>query len=49
MQVFSHHAIPLAGSDTARLQFGNWTNASQAIPLVITHNGQQSTQTLTNQ
>jgi hypothetical protein len=49
VQVFSHKAIPLAGGDTAELQFGNWTNTSQGIPLVTTHNGQQSTQTLTNQ
>jgi hypothetical protein len=49
VQVFSHHAILLAGGDTAELQFGNWTNTSQGIPIVTTHNGQQSTQTLTNQ
>jgi hypothetical protein len=49
VQVFSHGAIPLTGGDTAELQFGNWTNTSQGIPLVTTHNGQQSTQTLTNQ
>jgi hypothetical protein len=49
VQVFSHHAILLAGGDTAELQFGNWTNTSQGIPLVTTHNAQQSTQTLTNQ
>jgi hypothetical protein len=49
VQQFNHGAIPLAGGDTADLQFGNWTNPSQGIPLVITHNGQQTTQTLTNQ
>jgi hypothetical protein len=49
VQIFRHSAIPLAGSDTAELQFGNWTNTSQGIPLVTTHNGQQTTQTLTNQ
>ena len=49
VQHFSHDAIPLAGGDTADLQFGNWTNPSQGIPLVTTHNGQQTTQTLTNQ
>ncbi|HWU37840.1 MAG TPA: hypothetical protein VN203_09300, partial [Candidatus Acidoferrum sp.] len=49
VQVFSHRAILLAGGDTAELQFGNWTNTSQGIPLVTTHNGQQTTQTLTNQ
>jgi hypothetical protein len=49
VQVFSHNAIPLAGGDTADLEFSNWTNTSQGIPLVTTHNGQQSTQLLTNQ
>jgi hypothetical protein len=49
VQQFSHDAIPLAGGDTAELQFGNWTNPNQGIPLVTTHNGQQMTQTLTNQ
>jgi hypothetical protein len=49
VQHFSHDAIPLAGGDTAELQFGNWTNPDQGIPLVTTHNGQQTTQTLTNQ
>jgi hypothetical protein len=49
VQVFRHNAVPLAGGDTAELQFGNWTNTSQGIPLVTTHNGQQSSQTLTNQ
>jgi hypothetical protein len=49
VQVFSHNAIPLAGADTAQLQYGTWTSTSQGIPLVTTHNGQQSTQTLTNQ
>jgi hypothetical protein len=49
VQVFRHSAIPLAGGDTAELQFGNWTNTSQGIPLVTTHNGTQTTQMLTNQ
>ena len=49
VQVFRHDAIPLAGGDIAQLQFGNWTNTNQGIPLVTTHNGQQSTQTLANQ
>ena len=49
MQNFRHDAIPLTGGDTAELQFGNWTGPSQGIPLVTTHNGQQTTQTLTNQ
>jgi hypothetical protein len=49
VQDFSHNNIPLAGGDTAELQFGSWTNPSQGIPLVTTHNGQQSTEILTNQ
>jgi hypothetical protein len=49
VQEFVHDAIPVAEGETAELQFGNWTNPSQGIPLVTTHNGQQSTQTLTNQ
>jgi hypothetical protein len=49
VQVFNHSDIALGNGDNADLEFGDWTNASQGIPLVITHNGQQSTQTLTNQ
>jgi hypothetical protein len=49
VQVFRHDAIPLAGGDKAELQFGNWTNPSQGIPLITTHTGQRSTQTLTDQ
>jgi hypothetical protein len=49
VQVFSHDAIPLAGGDTADLEFGNWTSTSQGIPLITTHNRQQTTQILTNQ
>jgi hypothetical protein len=49
VQVFTHDAIPLAGGDLAQLRFGNWANTSQGIPLVITHHGQQSTQTLADQ
>ncbi len=49
MQVFNHSAIPLTGGDQAQLQFGGWTSASPTIPLVTSHNGQQSTQALTNQ
>jgi hypothetical protein len=49
VEVFDHNAIPLAAGDKEQLQFGNWTNASPGMPLVITHNGQQSTQTLNNQ
>jgi hypothetical protein len=49
VQVFRHDAIPLAGGDTAELQFANWTSPGQGIPLVTTHTGQRSTQTLTDQ
>ena len=49
VQVFEHRAIPLAGGTAAQLQFGNWTNASQGMPLVTVQSGQQSSQTLTNQ
>jgi hypothetical protein len=49
VQVFDHNAIPLVGGDSAQLQFGNWTNTSQGIPLVVTKGGVQSTQTLTDQ
>ena len=40
VQMFSHCAIPLTGGHSVELAFGNW---------VTTHNGQQTTQTLTNQ
>ena len=49
MQNFRHDAIPLTGGDTAELKFGNWPNPNQGVPLITTHNGEQSTQTLTNQ
>jgi hypothetical protein len=49
VQVFNHSAIPLVGGDLAQFQFGNWTGTDQSIPLVTSHNGQQSTQTLANQ
>ena len=49
VQVFSHHAIPLTGGDTADLQFGGWTNPNQGIPLVTTHNEHQSTESLSDQ
>jgi hypothetical protein len=42
-------AIPLAEGDIVDLEFGNWTNTSQGIPLVTTHHGHQTTETLTNQ
>ena len=32
VQVFSHNAIPLAGGDTAQLQFGNWTQHQPGHP-----------------
>jgi hypothetical protein len=48
-QVFSHQGVPLAGGETAALQFGNWTNAGQGIPLQTTQSGQQTTQILGNQ
>jgi hypothetical protein len=49
VQSFRHRAFPLSGGDTAEIQFGNWTNPSQGLPLVTTHNGQQTTQILTNE
>jgi hypothetical protein len=49
VQVFDHKAIPLAGADIARLEFGNWTKTSQDIPLVVTRHGQESIQTLADQ
>ena len=49
VQVFDHNAIPLAGADIAQLQFGDWTNASQGLRLLVTHDGQRSTQTLADQ
>jgi len=35
--------------DRAQLQFGNWTTSTQGIPLVLSHNGQQTTQVLADQ
>jgi hypothetical protein len=49
VRTFNHDRISLAGGDTAELQFDNWTNTNEGIPLITTHNGQRSTQTLTNQ
>jgi hypothetical protein len=49
VHVFAHNAIPLVGVDRAQLQFGNWTTSTQGIPLVLSHNGQQSTQVLADQ
>jgi hypothetical protein len=48
-QVFGHDGISLAGGDSAELQFGNWFDTSQGIPLVTTHDGLQTTQTLSDQ
>jgi hypothetical protein len=49
VQVFHHSSIPLVGGDQAQFEFDNWTSTNQGIPLVTSHNGQQSTQTLANQ
>jgi hypothetical protein len=49
VQVFNHAAVPLASGDLVQLQFGNWTGDGQTIPLTTTHNGQPSTQSLTNE
>jgi hypothetical protein len=48
-QSFSHKAIALPAQATATLQFGSWTNPNGGIALVTTHDGQRTTQTLTNQ
>jgi hypothetical protein len=48
-QVYSHDDISLLGGDTAELRFGNWTTTGQTIPLVTTHNGKHSTQSLGDQ
>ncbi len=44
---FSHSGISLAGGDTAELQFGGWTPGG-SIPLVITQNGSQHTESLSD-
>jgi len=49
VHVFAHDAIPLVGGETAQLQFGNWKNAGEGIPLVTTHNGRQSIDMLSDQ
>jgi hypothetical protein len=49
LQAFSHNAIPLTAGENAALQFGQWSDTRQGIPLVTTHEGQQSTQTLSNE
>jgi hypothetical protein len=46
---FSHQGIPLAGGDTALLQFGHWTATGQGIPLVTSHGGHRSTAILSDQ
>ena len=48
IQTFSHEGITQAGEDTAELQYRNWTDTDQGIPLVTTHGGQRSTHLLTN-
>ena len=48
-QVFTHDAISLVEGDSAKLEFGHWSDTAESIPIVTTHNGQQSVQTLTNQ
>jgi hypothetical protein len=48
-EVFSHRNIDLAGGDSGQLQFGNWTNHNQGIPLRLNHDGTQSTQLLSDQ
>jgi hypothetical protein len=45
---FVHDGVPLDGGDTLALQFGGWSSPGDGIPLVTTHNGQQSTQVLAN-
>jgi hypothetical protein len=49
LQTFNHNGISLGTGDTADLQFGNWTGAGQAIPLITSHDGQRFTQSLSNQ
>ena len=38
-----------SGGDLAQLHFGDWTSTTQGIPLIINHDGQQSTQTVADQ
>jgi len=45
---FTHDGIALTGSDSAVLQFGKWTSNGDSIPLVITHDGTQRTETLSD-
>jgi hypothetical protein len=47
-QVFKHDSISLSAGDQAMLEFGNWSN-NQSLPLVVTHAGNQTTETLTDQ
>ena len=42
-QVFQPGPVALASGDKATLQFGRWTDPSQAEPLVIAHGGTTST------
>ena len=45
---FGHKGIALNGGDTAQLQFGSWSNGSP-MPFVTTHDGQATTEQLTDQ
>jgi len=47
--VFSHAGIPLVGGDAAQLRFGSWTSTNEAIPLVTSDNGRQSTEMLSDE
>jgi hypothetical protein len=49
VQHFQHAAIPLGGGDSIELRFAQWTDPSQGIPLVTTHDGHQTTQVLRNE
>jgi hypothetical protein len=49
VQSFTHNSITLAGGDRGQFDFGSWSGSTQTIPLTVTHDGQKSTQELTNQ
>ena len=49
VEVFSHAGIPLVGGDAAQLRFGSWTSTNEAIPLVTSDNGRQSTEMLSDE
>jgi hypothetical protein len=48
-QTFVHDGISLVRGDSAQVRFGSWTVPADAIPLVTVHDGQRSTQMLTDQ